>query len=62
LFPLKVLRVNLADVLNNFHPDAKRLESFTVDHVNLCAGAKFTGKFLERWLEIVLAKENARQL
>ena len=57
-----MLRVSVADVVDNFHPDAKRLETFAIDHMNLCAGAKLTGKFLEGWLKIVLAKENAGQL
>jgi hypothetical protein len=57
-----MLRVSVADVLDNFHPGAKRLETFAINHMNLRAGAKLTGKFLERWLKIVLAKENAGQL
>ena len=57
-----MLRVSVADVLDNFHPDAKRLETVAIRHMNLRAGAKLTGKFLERWLKIVLAKENAGQL
>ena len=57
-----MLRVSFADVLNNFHPDAKGLETFAIDHVNLRAATELTGKFLEGWLEIVLAKENAEQL
>ena len=57
-----MLRVSVADVLDNFHPGAKRLETFAIDDMNLRAGAKLTGKFLEGWLKIVLAKENAGQL
>jgi len=57
-----MLRVSVADVLDNFHPDTKRLETFAIDDVNLRAAAKLTGKFLESWLKIVLAKENAGQL
>ena len=57
-----MFRVSVADVLDNFHPDEKRLETFTIDHMNLRTGAKLTGKFLERWLEIGFAKENAGQL
>ena len=57
-----MLRVSVADVLDNFHPNAKRLESFAIDHMNLRAAEKLTGKFLEGWLEIVLTKENAGQL
>ena len=57
-----MLRVSVADVLDNFHPDAKRLKTLAIRHVNLCAAAKFTGKFLECWLKIVFAKENAGQL
>jgi hypothetical protein len=57
-----MLRVSVADVLDNFHPDAKRLETFAIDHMNLRTGAKLTGKFLEGWLKIVLAKKNAGQL
>jgi hypothetical protein len=57
-----MLRVSFADVFDNFHPDAKRLETFSIDHVNLRAAAKLTGKFVEGWLEIVLAKENPGQL
>ena len=57
-----MLRVSIADVLDYFHPDAKRLETFAINHMNLRAGAKLTGKFLERWLKIVLAKENAGEL
>jgi hypothetical protein len=49
-------------VLDNFDTDAKRLESFAIDDVNLRAAAKLTGKFLEVWLEIVFAKKNAGQL
>ena len=57
-----MLRVSIADVLDYFHPDAKRLETFAIDYMNLRAGTKLTGKFLEGWLEIGLAKENAGQL
>ena len=57
-----MLRVSVADVLDNFHPGAKRLETFAIDHMNLRATAELTGKFLERGLEIVFAKENAGQL
>ena len=57
-----MLRVSVADVLDNFHPGAKRLETFAIDHMNLRAAAELTGKFLEGWLKIVLAKENAGQL
>jgi hypothetical protein len=56
-----MLRVSFADVLDNFHPDAKRLKTFAIRHMNLRAAAKLTGKLLEGWLEIVFAKENARQ-
>ena len=57
-----MLRVSVADVLDNFHPGAKRLETFAIDDVNLRAAAKLPGKFLKCWLKIVLAKENAGQL
>ena len=57
-----MLRISVADVLDNFHPDAKRLETFAIDHMNLRAAAKLTRKFLEGGLEIVVAKENAGQL
>lgn len=57
-----MLRVIVADVLDNFHSEAERLETFAINHMNLRAGAKLTGKFLEGWLKIVLAKENAGQL
>jgi hypothetical protein len=57
-----MLRVSVADVLDNFHPGVKRMEMFAIDHMNLRAGAKLAGKLLEGWLEIVLAKENAGQL
>ena len=57
-----MFRASVADVLDNFHPDAKRLETFAIDHMNLRTGAKLTGKFLEGWLKIVLAKKNAGQL
>ena len=43
-------------------PVSKRLETVPIDHMNLRAAAKLTGKFLEGWLEIVFAKENAGQL
>jgi hypothetical protein len=54
-----MLRVSVADVLDNFHPSAKWLETFAIDHMNLRAGAELTGKFVEGWLKIVLTKENA---
>jgi hypothetical protein len=57
-----MLRVSIADVLDYFHPDAKRLETFAIDYMNLRAGTKLTGKFLEGWLKIVLAKEDAGEL
>jgi hypothetical protein len=57
-----MFRVNLADLLDNFYPDAKRLKTLAIRHVNLRAAAELTGKFLEGWLEIVFAKENAGQL
>jgi hypothetical protein len=57
-----MLRTSVADVLDNFHPDAKRLETLAINHMNLRAAAKLTGKFLKGWLEIILAKENAGQL
>ena len=50
-----------AKVFNNFHPCAKRLKTFAIDHVNLRAAAKLTGKFLKSGLEIVFAKVNAGQ-
>ena len=58
---MKMLRVSLAEVLDDFHPHSKRLERSAICHVNLRAAADLTGKFLERWLEIVFAKENAGQ-
>ena len=57
-----MLRASVADVLDNFHRDVKRLETFAIDDMNLRAGAKLTRKFLEGWLEIVFAKENTGQL
>jgi hypothetical protein len=57
-----MLRISVADVLDNFHPDAKRLETLAIDHVNLRAATELTGKFLEGWLEIIFAEENAGQL
>ena len=57
-----MLRVSVADVLDNFPPDAKRLKTLAIRHVNLRAAAELAGKFLEGWLEIVLAKENTGQL
>jgi hypothetical protein len=58
---LKLLRVSLADVLDDCHSDTKRLESFAVSHVQLCAGAEFTGKFVKGRLKVILAKENSLQ-
>ena len=55
-------RVIFAEVLYNFYPDSKRLETFAIDHVNLCATAELTSKFLKGRLEVVRAKENVRQL
>ena len=43
-------------------PCFKRLETFAINHMDLRAAAKLTGKFLKRWLKIVFAKENAGQL
>lgn len=57
-----MLRVSVADVLDNFHPGAKRLKTFAIDHMNLRTAAELAGKFLEGRLKIVLAKENAGQL
>ena len=57
-----MLWVSVAVVLDNFHPGEKRLETFAIDDVYLRAASKLTGKFLEGWLKIVLAKENAGQL
>ena len=57
-----MLRVSFAEMLDNFHPDSKRLETFAVDHMDLRAAAELTGKFLKGWLEIGLAKENTGQL
>jgi hypothetical protein len=57
-----MLRVSFADVLDNFHRPSKRLETFAIDDMNLRAAAELTGKFLEGWLKIGLAKENAGQL
>ena len=57
-----MFRVSFAEVLDNFHSHAERLETFAIDYMNLRAAAKLTGKFLEGRLEIIFAKENAGQL
>ena len=57
-----MFRASFADVFDNFHRDAKRLESFAIDNMNLRAATELSGKFLEGWLEIIFAKENTRQL
>ena len=57
-----MLRVSVADAFENFHPDAKRLETFSIDHMNLRAAAEFIGKFVKGWLEIIFAKKDARQV
>ena len=57
-----MLRVSFAEVLDNFHRQSKRLETFAIDDMNLRAAAELTGKFLEGWLETGLAKENTGQL
>ena len=53
--------INLADVLDDFHSDTERLESFAVGHVQLRTCAEFTGKFVKGRLKIIFAKEDSLQ-
>jgi hypothetical protein len=59
---LKFPRIYLADTLDDFHSRKKRLESFAIDHMQLGTAAEFTSKLVKGRLEIIFAKENARQV
>jgi hypothetical protein len=54
--------MNFANAVNNFHSSKERPEFAAVRHMNLRATAEFPAKFVKRGLEIIFAKENARQL
>ena len=62
LLPRKLIWVQLPDRPNDFEPCLKRLEAFAINDMNLRAAAELIGEFLEGWLEIIFAKENAGQL
>src|SRR3954466_4837435 len=62
LFPLELVGIQAPNGSDDFNACLKRTETASIDDMDLRAAANFTGKFLEGWLEIVLAKENAGQL
>ena len=62
LLPLKLLRIHPADVLDDFHADTKWLKRVAIDNMQLRATAELTSELVKGWLEIVLPKENARQV
>ena len=62
LLPFELIWIQTPNGSNDFNACFKRMETVSIDNVELRAAAKLTGKFLEGWLEIVFAKENAGQL
>ena len=60
--PFELVWIQAPNGSNDFNSCSKRTETVSIDNVNLRAAAKLTGKFLEGWLEIVFAEENAGEL
>src|SRR5439155_3009196 len=44
------------------HSGEKGPECFTINYVNLRTAAKLAREFVERWLKVIFAEENTRQL
>src|SRR4029077_10764574 len=62
LLPFELVWIQAPNGSNDFNACFKRTETASINNVELRTAAELTGKFLEGWLKIILAKENAGQL
>ena len=62
LLPFEIVGIQTPNRSDDFNACFKRTKAISIHNVELRAAAKLTGKFLERWLEIVFAEKNAGQL
>ena len=60
LLPCKMFRIPFANALDQFNGRGERLKTVAVDHMQLRAVAKLSGKFVKSWLEIIFTEKRAR--